>query len=100
MKITTGIVTQERDIAADADFMNVPWQIVEAIENSDDVHVLIEGAQAFPLSATQDEITDFLRKKLETYQENVAIYEGAKELQADMDNATEVSSQISNITIE
>lgn len=100
MKITTGAVTQDRDIAAESDFMNVPWQIVDAVEGSDEVVTLLEGAQAFPLSATQEEITDFLKNKLVAYQDNVALHEGAKELQAGIDNATEVSGQTSNITIE
>jgi hypothetical protein len=95
MKITTGIVTQDRDIAADTDFMSVPWQIVD-----DEMNVLLEGNQGFPLSTTEDEVRNFLQAKLMTYQANVVLHEGAKELQAGIDNATEVSGNISNISVE
>lgn len=100
MKIQSGLVTQERDIAAESDFMNVPWQIIHTVEGSEEVVTLLEGVQAFPLTTTQEEITDFLKRKLETYKENLALHEGAKELQAGIANATEVSGQVSNITIE
>lgn len=99
MKIITGEVTQDRDIAAEADFMQVPWKIVEPVEGGED-SVLTEGVQGFPLTATEDEVRNFLQAKLMTYQENLALHEGAKELQAGIDNATEVASKISNITVE
>lgn len=95
MKIVTGQATQERDIAADTTFLAVPWRIVD-----DSDTLALEGIQAFPLEASEEEITAFLNKKLATYKENDAIYQASKEFQAKSDNAQVISDQVSNITIE
>lgn len=94
MKIIAGKVTTERDIVAEKDFLNVPWTIVE-----DDGTLVHEGNQAFDLTASAQEVGDFLTRKLATYKENLAIHEGAKELQAALDNGQEVAGQITNLEI-
>lgn len=99
MKIITGEVTQDRDIGAETDFINVPWKIVEPVDGGEDT-VVTEGAQAFPLTTTEDEVRNFLQAKLLTYQTHLALHEEAKARQVGIDNATELSSKISNITIE
>lgn len=102
MKIIAGTVTTERDIAAESDFLNVPWQIVDTIEETDTTTaevILLEGVQAFPLMTTADEVATFLSKKLTTYKENVALHEGAKELQAGLDNSAQVAGEISNLEV-
>lgn len=103
MKITTGTAAQDMDIAAGVPFLQVPWQITETQEATADQPagevVLLEGVQAFPLSVSEQEIKDFLARKLQTYQENVALHEGAKELQAGINNATEVAAQVTNISL-
>lgn len=93
MKIVTGQAFQERDIAADSTFLAVPWQIMEGET------MLLEGSQAFPLTASQEDVEDFLNKKLATYQENVALNAGAETFQAEVDNAQQVTEQISNLSI-
>lgn len=98
MKITAGQVTQERDIAADADFLNVPWQVEETQEDGTN-KILLEGAQAFPLTASVEEVGEFLKRKMATYKENLALHEGAKELQAAIDNGNVVASQITGLEI-
>lgn len=94
MKITTGTAYTERDIAAEQEFLAVPWSILDDTDT-----MLLEGVQAFPLLATSEEVNDFLNRKLATYKENVALHEGAKELQAGLDNAGEVAATISNLEV-
>lgn len=103
MKITVGTVEQHRDIAADADFLNVPWQITEQQEATEEQPageiMLLEGAQAFPLTTTKEEVQDFLSRKLATFKENTALHEGAKELQAAMENGDKVAAEISGLEV-
>lgn len=100
MKIVTGIVTTERDVAAETDFLSVPWQIVDGVDGTDTLATLSEGVQSFPVTTTEDEVRNFLQAKLVTFQANMATHEAAKELQAGLDNASEVAGKITNITIE
>jgi hypothetical protein len=94
MRITSGTAFIERDIAAEADVLAVPWQI-----HNDDETLAVEGVQAFPLTASEDEVRGFLSRKLKTYKENLALHEGSKELQAALDNGSAVAEKITGITV-
>lgn len=94
MKIQVGDATQYQDIDQGVTLLAVPYSIL------DDNDVLLqERVQSFPLTATTEEITDFLNRALQVYKDNVARHEETKTLQEGLDNATSVAATISNITI-
>jgi hypothetical protein len=103
MKITVGTVTTESDIAAETSFLNVPWTISESHEATADQPagdvMLIEGVQAFPLETSAADVQAFLSQKLTTYQENVALSDGAAALNAGLANAATVASELSGIEV-
>lgn len=94
MQIITKQPYQDRDVAAQQDFLAVPWEI-----QNDDGTMALEGVQAFPLATTPEEVQDFLSRKLTSYKENLGLHEGAKEIQAGIDNAQQVITQITGITV-
>lgn len=94
MKIQVGTAQQYQDIDAGVTLLAVPFQIL------DDADVVVQDrVQSFPLDATQEDITELLNRSLQVYKDNVATHEAAKVLQAGMDNADAVASQISGLTI-
>lgn len=95
MKIQVGEANQYQDIDAGVTLLAVPFTIQD-----DDGTVLSERVQSFPLDATEADITDFLNRALQVYQDNVARHAEAQVLQAGLDNSAEVAAAISNITIE
>lgn len=96
--ITAGEVTQYQDIDSGDTLQNVPWTITEG-EGKKAVE-LLSGNQSFPLTASAEEVTEFLTRRLEVYKDDSARYEGAKEHQENLDHAAGVAEEISGVTIK
>lgn len=99
MKIEIKEVTQYRDIDADETLQSVQWSISEAQEGEENGMVLLTGIQSFPLTATAEEIKDFLTRRLEVYKQDVLSHERAQGLQDDLDHATKVAEEVGGLTI-
>lgn len=94
MKISTQTATQYQDIDSGQTLLTVPWEVTD--EEGVVVH---SGNQSFPLTVTADEVKVFLEQTLQVYQDDLARFEATQDFQAALDNATEVSAEISNLTI-
>ena len=95
MKLIVGQVEQYQDHDSGTMLQRVPYQIVD-----DNGAQLMERHQSFPLEATQEEITAALQRALEVYREAVERHEGAKQLQAGLDNAAQVGAAITGLEIQ
>lgn len=94
LKITAGDIIQYSDIDAGVVLQCVPWSITD-----DEDAILLDGKQSFPLEASSDEIRDFLTRRLAVYKDDVAISDGARDLQAGLDNAASVADEVSGTEI-
>lgn len=97
MLITTGKVRTYEDADSGETLQSVPWAITEG--EGEDAVELLTGIQSFPLSATKEDVSDFLSRRLEVYKADVASHEAASVRQADLEHAAEVAEEISGITI-
>ena len=95
MTITSGTVTTYNDIDSGETLQAVPWTIFD----TDGVTVLNSATQAFPLTASVDDITAFLTQTMQVYKDDVARQAATAQLQADLDLAAVTATQSSNITI-
>lgn len=93
MKITLGTITTDHDIAAGADFINVPWTLF-----NDDDSIAQEGAQAFPLDATDDEIKAFVQQKIASYRHTLELSKAAEEEKQKRENANSIATNLSGVT--
>lgn len=94
MQITAGTVNTYTDHDSQAVLQAVPWSVTD--ETGAVVH---EGVQAFPLTASVEEIKDFLQQTLDVYKQDAERYEATKELQENLDAANATASEVSGITI-
>lgn len=93
LTITAGTITQYQDIDSGETLQAVPWSVTEEDQE------LLSGVQSFPLTATADEITAFLARRLQVYQDDAARFEEAQAHQADLDHAAGVAEEMSGISI-
>lgn len=94
MKITAGTIANYNDTESNTVLQSLPWSITD-----DEGALLLEGNQSFPLDASTDDLRAFLSKRLATYQSDVATYDSAQALQAGLDNAANVASEINGLAI-
>lgn len=94
MKLIVGKVEQYQDYDSDQTLLRVPFQIVD-----DEGVQLMERHQSFPLTASQEEITEVLNRSLAVFKENTERYEAIKEHQANLDAASQVADVISGLEI-
>jgi hypothetical protein len=94
MRLIVGKVEQYQDHDSGQTLQRVPYTIVD-----DEGVLLMERHQSFPLAATAEEITATLQSALAVYKDAVERHEGAKELQAGLDNASQVGEVITGLEI-
>ncbi len=103
MKIIAGEVKQRLDVDSGLMVQDVPWAIWGVSDGADGMpagdRLLNEGIQAFPLQADEEDVRSFLKRTLDVWQEDSARYEASKELQANIDNASEVGGKITGVEI-
>lgn len=103
MQITAGTITQYLDIDSGDTFTNVPWVITEPHDGSDGLppgeRTVFEGNQSFPLTATKEEVTDFLARTLQVHIDDLARHESSKEFQANLESAANLSAELSGTVI-
>ncbi len=85
---------QYHDHESDQPLQSVHYEIVD--ENGEQ---LMERVQSYPLSAGSEEIKADLARALEVYKDAVARHEGAKALQAGINNASQVGEEITGLEI-
>lgn len=95
MKLKVGIPEQQHDIANDEVILAVPYAITD-----DEGTTLTERIQAFPLSVTAEEVKTALTQALSVYKDAVERFEASKTLQEGLDNASKVTGEITNLSIE
>lgn len=90
MKVKIGQVEISVDPNSGVQFQRVPFEVCD-----DAGGVLMSRIQSFPLSASSAEIRADLVRAANVYRQDVERYEGTKELQAGIENASVVAEEIS-----